>query len=1002
MAFKTQIILHLLFFLLSCEIVSAQQIQTRPPQWNSEASLNDVHFLDHDIGVAVGDHGTILRTTDGGRHWRKVANRVHADLESVHFADENNGWAVGGFSYAQVSPQHAKHIWSPNHQGIVLKTTNGGITWKQVRTESLPALRDVYFSDAQNGWAIGFGSHYFPSGVFVSTDGGQTWSGAPDQRLHGWKRMAAGPHQLMAIDDRSMIADITQQKPDNASMLLPRKVELNDIALTGDTGMAVGPNATVVLRRSSSNGNQSRPSSTRKKRSWTYQQTPIPSSFQLETVAGSGNTFWMAGTPGTYVFSYNSQTGKWYRYNTGSKQSIHRIFFVDEKRGWAVGSLGMILQTRDGGKTWQKQRGHEKRLGMLVVVDNLKQTPFELLAKYNAEEGYLTGVIHLKNGHSTLDQQLAAKHACSQLGNNVFIDIDRPTPTKGDGLTRDRQIRSLAQIIRTFRPESLVGTKKLSDIVINSVQVAKDKKQLPSLITDDGLPTWEVPRTLTTTDPAGNFDIVIGASQFLVHSGKLLSDAVSHSRAISGQALLGGRPTHLATLIVTGSTTSRTAQLLSGRQPSICRQVRTDGGHITQMRKVVQKKARFEQMMSWQATATNHRSWQAELQKFIDQLDDDTAPIWLKELANQYWSKGDQQSAITTIENLVSRYPNHWIADRSILWLLNRQVSSEALKLQPQEPSTSANDQLPVKKASYQTRQKIETNVDGTQRVVWVPVPEKELTEKPEPTTPLAIQRMEKAKRLIGLVAQRNTNFSNQPIVELAIANVRRKLENGQQDTAVYRKLLSSPTTSNALQFIARRESQLSKSKPKLVASTQTICQRLENKPFLDGKLNDAMWQTAAPNIIRIGGSASTKVMFARDSEYLYVAIQAQRRTGNVYAPLNERRSRDPDLRKQDRVILRIDVDRDFQSCFEIALDYQGQVHDQLDGNKKWNPQIFVASELGKTNWSVEAAIPLSELAPQVRSSDHWGLSIERTSQNHSSSWPHRTDPRPFGLLQIQ
>ncbi len=988
MFFNFRIISFSILFITFLGAVStAQKVQPRPKQWLNEATLNDVHFVDHDIGFAVGDHGLILRTSDGGRHWHRVATSSHADLESVYFIDENTGWAVGGFSYAQINPKGAEKSWSPHHQGVVLKTTNGGNSWKPMRAESLPALKDIYFSDAKNGWAIGYGSHYYPSGVFVSTDGGQSWSGAPDQRLHDWKRLAAAPRGLMAIDDRSMIADITQQKPDNASMLVPRKVELNDLAFAGNIGVAVGREATVLMTN---------------KQTWQFRETPIPKSFHLETIAAAGNKVWMAGTPGTYVFSYDVATGKWFRFNTGSRQSIKRICFVDEKRGWAVGTGGTILQTRDGGRTWQRKRGTDKRLGFMLVVDDNRSIPFEILAKYNAEEGFLSAVVWLESGTSTLSQQLAAKHACSQLGNNVFVKVDREHKKNQLGGTSDQHVKALAQLLRIHKPEIVIASGSTAGKVTSAVRAAADKQLYPKLIAENGLATWETARTLLLTHPKSNFDVSIGNSQFLVHSGKILADAVAHARAVMGEKNLTGRTLHLSSIMASSRVNRSANKLFESRNPTLQRASRVTGAFIAQMRKVVQKKKLIEQMMSWRAMVNgDNRSWTNQLQKLISQLDEDTAAIWLYELATKYWSNGDQNSAITSIENLISRYPNHWIANRSIVWLLNHQISGEAIYLVPQSTESKQVDNS-VKKANFETRQKIETDIDGIQRIVWEPVKPGQSSRNDGPEVPIQVQRMEKAKRLIGLISGRNINFTNQPLVELSIASTRRKMENGLANTTVYRKLISSQTASPALQFIARRESQLSQSKPKIVPSTRTICQRLDTKPFLDGILDDTIWKTAQPNKIRINGTTSTEVMFSRDAKYLYVAIRAQKQSAMRYLPLNEQRKRDGDLDKRDRVVLRIDVDRDFQSYFEIALDHQGKVHDQLNGNTKWDPQIFVANQVGKKTWTIEAAIPLSELTAGVQSSDHWGISVERVSQNQSSSWPHRTDNRPFGLLHIQ
>ena len=50
-----------------------------------------------------------------------------------------------------------------------------------------------------------------------------------------------------------------------------------------------------------------------------------------------------------------AQTGSWSRENSGSMASLHAIFFLDQNRGWAVGSKGTLLRTLDGGQRWQSR-----------------------------------------------------------------------------------------------------------------------------------------------------------------------------------------------------------------------------------------------------------------------------------------------------------------------------------------------------------------------------------------------------------------------------------------------------------------------------------------------------------------------------------------------------------------------------------------------------------------------------------------------------------------------
>ena len=79
----------------------------------TSAWLRSVFFIDHDIGIAVGDSGTILRTTNGGATWVARTSGTTEDLHAVSFADPDTGIAVGD-------------------EAAILRTTDGGRTWVMV------------------------------------------------------------------------------------------------------------------------------------------------------------------------------------------------------------------------------------------------------------------------------------------------------------------------------------------------------------------------------------------------------------------------------------------------------------------------------------------------------------------------------------------------------------------------------------------------------------------------------------------------------------------------------------------------------------------------------------------------------------------------------------------------------------------------------------------------------------------------------------------------------
>lgn len=104
--------------------------------------------------VAVGEHGIILLSDDGGRTHRQARSvPVDVTLTSVSFIDALRGWAAG-------------------HAGVILHTDDGGETWRTQRTsaqEDRP-LFAVHFFDARQGVAVGLWSL-----VLTTDDGGANW-----------------------------------------------------------------------------------------------------------------------------------------------------------------------------------------------------------------------------------------------------------------------------------------------------------------------------------------------------------------------------------------------------------------------------------------------------------------------------------------------------------------------------------------------------------------------------------------------------------------------------------------------------------------------------------------------------------------------------------------------------------------------------------------------------------------------------------------------------------
>ncbi|MDQ3199824.1 MAG: YCF48-related protein, partial [Verrucomicrobiota bacterium] len=124
-------------------------------QWSAVPSgtvnnLNGNYLLDSGVGFAVGDAGTILKTTDAGMSWVTLSTGTTRNLYDVYFFNDSEGVTVGD-------------------NGLILRTTDGGTTWLTITSGVRDSLRAVSFSGA-NGICGGTSQD-----ILYSTDSGASW-----------------------------------------------------------------------------------------------------------------------------------------------------------------------------------------------------------------------------------------------------------------------------------------------------------------------------------------------------------------------------------------------------------------------------------------------------------------------------------------------------------------------------------------------------------------------------------------------------------------------------------------------------------------------------------------------------------------------------------------------------------------------------------------------------------------------------------------------------------
>ena len=326
----------LFFFLLVTQFCFAQWFQQNS---GTTKNLNAVIFTDLNIGFAVGDSGTILKTTDGGGSWLIQTSGTSNALRGVSFIDLNIGTAVGD-------------------SGTILRTTNGGINWTQQNSSTDFRLNDVSIMDTNNGTAVGGHMQYWGPGIILrTTNGGTTWTQQSAIYLfgvsftdvnNGWIVGSVyggiGPKVLKTTDGGTMWQSTGPQSSD-----------LYDVSFSdANNGTVVGM---VSGNYRTTDGGST----------WTFQ--PIGTEIWLTGVSFTdANNGTIIG--GNKILRTTNGGLNWIEQNSGTTNALNSVFFIDSLNGWAVGEGGTILQTTNGGVSY-------------IEEEKFDEVPIEFLLSQN-------------------------------------------------------------------------------------------------------------------------------------------------------------------------------------------------------------------------------------------------------------------------------------------------------------------------------------------------------------------------------------------------------------------------------------------------------------------------------------------------------------------------------------------------------------------------------------------------------------------------------------------
>jgi photosystem II stability/assembly factor-like uncharacterized protein len=1047
-AFEVLVVLASMAAMFGSPAVSLAQPFHAPDAMLADAELNDVFFLDPDRGWVVGDRGVIWVTDDGGRHWRLQGSPVPCRLESVWFVDDRRGWIVGGWT----------HPYTHRTTGVVLRTSDGGQRWEALPRLSLPALKGVKFFDLRNGWALGNASALYPAGVFRTEDGGLSWSSVAAAGNAGWLSgdfpdaqggVVAG-RQPTAAQVRQRGAVIADSPP--PGLRAARCVRLgtpsagppaSPVAAGAASGWLVGDGGLVL--RTGDGG-----------RSWAPPAARLPGGmaeyFDFHSVAVSGERCWIAGTPGTRVLHSADGGRNWQVFDTGQPLPLRALTFLDEHRGWAVGAMGTILATRDGGRTWQTQRRGGERAAWLCLASQADSVPLELVVSLSGNEGFL-GAVEVLNSTPGAGDGSQAAHAEDRLREAVSILggsqanlawgfplplAGRNTPLAEIGAGWDRLHGSpahakfheyLVRKIRQWRPEVIVtepisprGENELAQLinqtVLAAVEAAADPLAEPDQSLVTGLKPWPVKKVFSFEGPEQPGTQNLTTAQLAPRMGQSLAD-----QATLGRQLLDVHHQWPARTLGFRLLQSRLPAELSRQdffsgipmQPGSPARRQLHAPPPKDMRtisRLIQQRRNIEQLLRYTSTSSQREAtWLGQVEDLIRDLDAQSGAQVLFELAQSLQRSGQLNLAADVYDFLLRRFPADPLCEAAAIWLVQFSASSEA-RWAFERPGMVASAAVPPAAGPA---------VALPSGVVPAGYPAENPTAPPAGLpegAELALSVVESGARdrtrqsvaYAQWIRDRFPPLFVDPAVRFPLLAAQRTTRAAGESDGYLNSLVASRAPDA---WWACAKSELWFESPTRVAPKPVaICARTSQPPRLDGRLDDPAWAAGIPlSLVSDQGDDArwpAAVLLACDDEFLYVAASCRKVPSAAYPASSGPRPRDPDLSQRDRIEVLIDVDRDYATYYRLVIDHRGWVRDECLGSDAWNPQWYVAAAEDDGSWTVECAIAWRELVetPPDRQ-QYWAIGLQRIAPGGGfQSWNQPATPtvRPegFGLLKFQ
>jgi photosystem II stability/assembly factor-like uncharacterized protein len=896
-----------------CLLTSAASASHFPPNFD-DAPLHAVTFVDVTEGWAVGEHGVIWHTIDGGKQWERQKSGTRASLRAVQFLTPYLGFAVGRSELPENLGRST---------GVVLATTDGGLTWTERTSGTLPGLVTAKFFDDKNAIVAGDSTPAFPCGMFTTRDGGQTWTPLDGPTGIDWAAASVRDPAMGTFVGGGTVAGIVGGKP---AVRTKVKDTVVTCVATGNGFAVVGTAAGSLMTSTDEGAN------------WSLTM-PLPPELVtgFSAACAVGDHAWVCTRSGGLCLTTSDKGKTWSCHSTGCPCPVNAITMLDANSGWAVGELGTILKTTDGGQTWAIQRTGGQRCGVVFIHEHGTAVPFDTLAMLGAKDGHLCGVIQVGSAVNA-ERLLAVTRACG----------GATAETLGMKANDPELVRQLVQRIRQWRPESVVTDRDgpFATLVAEAVQKAAE----PAAFTDQintmkfaAHATKAVFAVHATTDKAAvQFDY----SKLVPELADDVRDFCDTATTLFGPA--GACPQYRFY-----------ARLDSGPATSVLvnESLLPRGG--TGRRKVLPP--------TWPADYLAAKEKIAEARRKIDAVVADPARA------------GGPEKALEQIRNGLVGIPEDMAAHtagrvtaalaRTGHWGMAREMAGFVVESFESYPEAAeAARWLLTFHTSAEVRRRIELgHVSPLPKTVFDTVDDMGAVK--------AASHVETGPGVVKPVYRFKTGEAARTWNRFAI-DLEPKL------VAFGPGLANDPAVVRA-RVLARERAGINVTSPDRPAAKTMDVFTTPSKPHLDGQFDDECWR--ACDTITMGDAFRTDVKVCRDERFLYLAITATHPAGKSVAKV-ETRTRDTDLAAHDRVEFALDLDRDGATAFRFGIDQRGALTESCWGDRGWDPKWFVGFESTETGWTAEAAIPLGELTGSSVAGATWGVECVRVTPGGGES----------------